>query len=124
MNGHGEKLTRKQESAIGALLSFPTIKAAAEFMGIGESTLRRWMKTPGFLHAYRAARMDVLEHCVASLQKAGFDAVETLKNSLEAESEVVRFRAACAILDYSIKGAELLDLEQRVNVLEELKNGA
>ena len=28
-------------------------------------------------------------------------------------------RAACAILDYSMKGAELLDLETRIAVLEE-----
>ncbi|MDP7085970.1 MAG: hypothetical protein QGH97_16680, partial [Dehalococcoidia bacterium] len=30
-----------------------------------------------------------------------------------------RLRAACAILDYSMKGAELLDLETRIAVLEE-----
>ncbi len=41
MNGHGEKLTRKQDAAIGALLSHPTISAAAQSVGLGEATLRR-----------------------------------------------------------------------------------
>ena len=124
MSGHGEKLTRKQDAAIGALLSQPTISAAAESVGIGEATLRRWLKDPGFLAAYRSARRDTLEQCVALLQKAGSDAVEALQQSLQANSEGVRLRAACAILDYSMKGAELLDLETRIAALEELPGGA
>ena len=119
MNGHGEKLSRKQDAAIGALLSQSTISAAVQAVGLGEATLRRWLKEPDFLGAYRATRRDALEHCVALLQKAGSDAVEALQQSLQATSEGVRLRAACAILDYSMKGAELLDLETRIAVLEE-----
>tara|TARA_B100000315_G_scaffold208387_1_gene203651 strand:+ start:150 stop:518 length:369 start_codon:yes stop_codon:yes gene_type:complete len=119
MNGHGEKLSRKQDAAIGALLSHPTISAAAQSVGLGEATLRRWLKEPDFLGAYRATRRDALEHCVVLLQKAGSAAVEALQQSLQATSEGVRLRAACAILDYSMKGAELLDLETRIAVLEE-----
>ena len=119
MIGHGEKLTRKQDAAIGALLSQTTISSAAESVGIGEATLRRWLKDPGFLTADRAARRDALEQCVALLQKAGSDAVETLVQSLQATSEAVRLRAACALLDYAIRGAELLDLQTRIAVLEE-----
>ena len=119
MNGHGEKLSRKQDAAIGALLSHPTISAAAQSVGLGEATLRRWLKEPDFLGAYRATRRDALEHCVVLLQKAGSAAVEALQQSLRATSEGVRLRAACAILDYSMKGAELLDLETRIAVLEE-----
>ena len=117
-------MTRKQDAAIGALLSQPTISVAAESAGIGEATLRRWLKNAGFLAAYRAARRDTLEHCVALLQKAGSGAVETLQQSLQATSEGVRLRAACAILDYSMKGAELLDLESRIAVLEGLPGEA
>ena len=117
-------MTRKQDVAVGALLSQPTISAAAESVGIGEATLRRWLKDPGFLAAYRSARMDTLEQCVAMLQKAGSDAVEALQQSLQANSEGVRLRAACAILDYSMKGAELLDLEARIAVLEGLPGEA
>ena len=115
MNG----INRKQDAAIGALLVQPTLSAAAESVGIGEATLRRWLKNPEFLTAYRAARRDTLEHCVALLQKISCAAVEALQQSLQATSEGVRLRAACAILDYSIKGAELLDLETRIAVLEE-----
>ena len=65
-----------------------------------------------------------MELCVALLQKAGNDAVEALQRILQATSEGVRLRAACAILDYSMKGAELLDLEARIAVLEGLPDEA
>ena len=123
MSGHGEKLTRNQDAAIGALLSQPTVIAAAQVVGIGEATLRRWLKDRGFLTAYRAARRQALEHSLALLQKAGSKAVETLLECLQAESEGVRLRAACAILDYSLKGSELMDLETRIADLEAIANG-
>lgn len=39
MAGHGEKLSRKQEQAITALLVAPSIIEAATQAGIGEHTL-------------------------------------------------------------------------------------
>lgn len=123
MSGHGEKLSRNQDVAIGALLSQSTVIAAAKVVGIGEATLRRWLKEPGFLVAYRIARREALEHSLALLQRAGSKAVETLVESLQAESESVRLRAACAILDYSLKGSELMDLETRIEDLEANANG-
>ena len=66
MNG----INRKQDSAIGALLAQPTILAAAESVGIGESTLRRWLKDGDFLTAYRAARREVVSQAVGHLQGA------------------------------------------------------
>lgn len=118
MSGHGEKLTRKQDAAIGALLCQPSITAAAHAVGIAEATLRRWLKEPGFLAAYRVARREALEHCVVLLQKASSAALGALLKSLQAKSEAVRLRAACAVLDYALKGAELLDLETRLAQLE------
>lgn len=123
MNGHGEKLTRKQDAAIGALLSQPTISAAAASVVIGEATLRRWLKNPAFRAEYRRYKQEIFEHSIALLQASGDEAVKTLLSSLRADSEPVRLRAACAILDYAIKGSEIIDLEGRVSQLEEAKYG-
>ena len=65
-----------------------------------------------------------LWNIVSLFQKAGSNAVEALQQSLQATSEGVRLRAACAILEYSMKGAELLDLEARIAVLEGLPGEA
>ena len=39
MRGQGEKLTRKQEAAIVALLAEQTVASAADKLGVGEATL-------------------------------------------------------------------------------------
>src|SRR5688572_2498466 len=118
MIGHGEKLTRKQDLAIGALLSEQTLASAAESIGVSEVTLRRWLKLPEFLAAYRAARREVVEKAVAQLQQSSWAASTTLLKLLGAQSEGVRLRAAVAILEHANKGLELIDFEERLEALE------
>jgi hypothetical protein len=48
MKGHGEKLSRKQEHTIAALLTAPSVAEAAQSAGVGEPTLYRWLKEPAF----------------------------------------------------------------------------
>jgi hypothetical protein len=57
MAGHGEKLGRKQEDAIAALLSQRTVEEAAHVTGVGVRTLLRWMKIPEFDADYRRVRL-------------------------------------------------------------------
>ena len=118
MKGHGEKLGRKEEQAILALLTHPTIPEAAAACGVGEATLWRWMQEPEFRDRYRQARRQVLEGAIASLQQAAGEAAATLRALLTAESETVRLGACRAILEQATKGADLLDLEARIAALE------
>ena len=123
MKGHGEKLTRKQEQAIAALLSETTVAAAAERAGVGEVTLWRWLKLPDFTSAYREARRQVVEKAVAQLQHSSWAASTTLLKLLAAPSDSVRLRAAVAILDQANKGVEQLDFEGRLTALEQKADG-
>ena len=118
MKGHGEKLTRKQEQAIAALLSEATVSSAAERTGVGEVTLYRWLKLPEFLAAYRGARREVVEKSVAQLQQSSWAASTTLVRLLGSGSDSIRLRAAQTILDQANKGLELLDFEERLAALE------
>jgi transposase-like protein len=118
MAGHGEKLTRKQEQAIAALLSTSTVSDAARRVGVSESTLGRWLQRPEFVTLYRQHRRQLLDHSLVGLQKATGDAVETLVRNLTCGTPAVEVRAAVALLDLSWKGTELLDLEARVAELE------
>ncbi len=120
MKGHGEKLSRKQEQAIAALLSAPTIKDAAKACGVSEVSLWRWLQLPDFAAAYRAARRQVVERAVSELQAATGEAVETLKRNLHCEQASVEIRAAQIILEQAVKGVELIDLQERVERLESL----
>lgn len=140
--GHGEKLTRKMEQAIAALLSTQTIADAARVTGIGERTLMRWMKEPIFAEAYRKARRETLAFVLGRLQQASSEAVDTLLKRAQGYSTTeeefqrlptggkIRIKktrkhlhpdvaAAKAILELSLRGHELEDLEARIRVLED-----
>ncbi len=118
MKGHGEKLSRKQEQAIAALLSAPTIKDAGVACGVSEVSLWRWLQLPEFAAAYRAARRQVVERAISELQSACGEAVDTLKRNLTCEQPSVEIRAAQVILEQAIKGVELIDLQERIERLE------
>jgi transposase-like protein len=118
MIGHGEKLTRKQDDAIAALLSTATIKDAAAACNVGVATLYRWLQLPEFAAAYRTARREVVEHAITELQSATSEAVATLKRNLNCRNEAVEVRAASIVLEQAIKGVELMDLQERIEKLE------
>jgi len=99
MKGHGEKLTRKQEQAIAALLSEATVASAAEKAGVSEVTLWRWLKLDDFISSYREARREVVEKAIAQLQQSSWAASTTLVRLLGSGSDSVRLRAAQTILD-------------------------
>jgi len=116
----GEKpLSAKQEKAIVALLSNVTIKDAAQEAGVGESTLRRWLKDSDFLLFYREQRSRFLEGAVAGLQSAVADAVEALARNLSCGDFAVEVRAAQAIIDRALKAEETYNAIARIEALEE-----
>jgi hypothetical protein len=108
--GHGEKLSRKSEALIAALLVEPTVGAAATAADVSERTARTWLRQPAFLAAYRVARRRVVEAAVARIQGATSAAVDALTRNLTCGRPADEIRAAAAILDHSIRGLGAADL--------------
>src|SRR5262245_62049894 len=105
MCGHGEKLTRKEESLIGALLTESTGAAAAAKAGVSEATVGRWLRLPAFREAYRAARRELVEGAVGRIQAATGQAVDTLLAVAKGgRKDGDRVRAAVALLDHAFRG--------------------
>jgi len=119
--GHGEKLSRKHEQAITALLTQPTIGKAAGEVGINEVTLWRWMKIPDFIEAYREVKSQAVSQAIAKLQQASGEAVETLRTIMtDIESPTPsRVTAAKSIIEMALKAVEIEDIIKRVEALEE-----
>lgn len=116
------KLTAKQERGIVALLANTKLKDAAASAGISEATLWRWLQEPDFHAAYMKARRDAVQSAIARLQSYTSDAVDTLHEIMMDKDALAfaRLGAARAILDYSIRGVELEDHEQRLAEIERL----
>ena len=126
MAGHGEKLGRKQEEAIAALLSQRNIEDAARVAGVGTRTLLRWLQLPEFASAYREARRSAYSQSIARLQQASSAAVATLmKIMVDTNAPAsTRVRAADSILDHGAKAIEMEDIEVRVAELERAADAA
>jgi len=119
-SGHGERLTRKQEQAIAALLAHPTLEAAASVVGVNAVTLTRWMRVDTFREAYMQTRREAVSQAVATVQAATGEAVDTLRAVMRDTEAPAgsRVSAAKAVLDTAIRGIELEDFERRLTALE------
>src|SRR5262245_752551 len=117
MTGHGEKLTRKQEAAIAAMLTEPTLTAAAALAGVSERTLRRWVRQPSFAAAYRQDRRELVDTAIGRVQAATGQAVDVLIAVAKGGAkDSDRVRAASALLDHAFRG--LMDADALRGPLE------
>jgi hypothetical protein len=115
-----EPLTAKQEKAIAALLSEPTMKSAAQLVKVSEITLIRWLREDAFRDAYQEARREATRQAIARLQQASSEAVDTLREVMKDSQATygARVSAAKTVLDLSLKAVELEDLQGRVEQME------
>jgi hypothetical protein len=126
MRGYGQRSTRKREQAIAALLTEPTLAAAANRSGVGETTLWRWLQDPDFQNAYASARRSLVDAAIGNLQQAATEAVACLRRNLTCGHMGTEVRAAGVILEHVLGALDRLDLEERLRRLEalpEVRNG-
>lgn len=112
------KDTNKQK-ALTALLNSSTITDAAINCGLSEATLYRYLAEKDFTKEYRSARRQVVENSITQIQRITYKAVETLEKNLSSGNPQVEVSAARIILDNSLKGVELIDVIERLEVLED-----
>ncbi len=113
-------LTPKQEKALAALLSEPTILAAAQKVGVGERTLHTWLGEDAFAAAYRNARRAAVSQAVTRLQQVSSGAVAVLVQVMADKDTPAgtRVSAAKTVLEFSFRAVELEDLAERIAALE------
>lgn len=116
--GHGEKLTRKANAAIAALLSEPTLADAAACVGISETTLWRWLQRDDFRQKLKQAQETVFDGALNNLQSSTTEAVNCLRRNLNCKRPSVQVQAARSLLHFTLKARELFDQEARITELE------
>lgn len=116
------KQTNKEKALI-ALLETASIVEASAVCGLSQETLYRYLRDKDFLKDYRDARRATVESAITQIQNATSEAVETLKKNLHCENPASEIRAAQIILDNAIKGVELIDVIERLEILENAVEG-
>lgn len=122
MARNGDTLERRRETLLAALLTLPSVEAAAKHAGLGLTTAYRYLREPDFQEAFRQAKRSALDQAIAHLQVIATEAVAVLRavmNDPETPASA-RVTAARAVLDTAVKAHEVEDLAQRVSELEQL----
>jgi hypothetical protein len=125
-NDTDKNLTSRQLKALEAIMSEPTIQAAAMRTGVERKTLYRWLDEPAFADALREARSQAFERTMSALAAAAEKAVEVLREFLDKEESSakpgasVRIRAVRVALDSMLRTRDLIEVEERLKKLEEV----
>lgn len=93
---------------------------AAKAAGIGESTLRGYLKDPEFQGRYREAFGNLIQDATRQAQQAINPALSTLKEIMEDKDEqsATRIQAARSTLEYALKLTEQMDILEQLRELE------
>lgn len=112
--------TPRKERALQALLTCRTRAEAAEAAGIGESTLRAYLRESEFQARYREAFGALVQDATRQAQQAIAPALSTLREIVEDENAGAKARimAARSTLEYALRLTEQLDIISRIETLE------
>jgi hypothetical protein len=114
-------LSKKQERALAALVSQPTMALASAQAGVGTTTLYRWLaEYELFKSEYLRLRREIVNNATHQIQKSMNNAVNatlSLLNDPEVPASV-RLSAARTILEFGYKALEMESVEERLAALE------
>ena len=101
-----------------ALAEGQTIEGAARKAGVGRTTAHRRLHQPEFRQRVNEIRGEMLNRMVSSISNIGAGAVAILAQLTQATSDSIKLAAARTILEYSIRGNELVSVQERLAAIE------
>ncbi|MCS6774390.1 MAG: hypothetical protein NZ693_09830 [Thermoflexales bacterium] len=111
-------LSAKQLRAIEHLTSGCSRAETARRVGVGETTIRRWLRAPEFQAALREAQGEVWRMLLGRLGAVATSAVDALHAALQDGQPSLRVRAADVLLARLVAVKQVVELEQRLAALE------
>lgn len=116
----GDTLTPKQTLLIEGLLSGLSVKDAAKRANVSLRTAHRWLQRPVVQQALRERERERWNDLSRKLQHYAVEAIDVLADLMRhAAMPSTRLRAAATLLDHTLKVAQLVDLERRIEALEQ-----
>lgn len=121
MKEYDKKLSRKQEIAILSLLTAPNYSEVAKTVGIGETTLWRWLQNPDFVEEYRRVKAQAVGQAIARLQQTTTAAVNVLADIMmdTGSKDSARVTAARIILEFALRAVEFEELQAKLDEMEQ-----
>ena len=116
-----QEISPKQQQAVIAMLTCPSLTQAAKRAKVSRSVLHGWMREPMFKTALQAAQGEALDRAVRRLVKLADKAIDTLESLLDdpASTGTIRLRAAQTCLSSLLSLRQSYEVEERLARLEE-----
>lgn len=115
-------MTPRKQKALAALLTSPTIEQAAKAAGVGNTSLRRWLREDQeFKEAYQTELAQIVKGASALAKRCMSPALLTLLQVVEDETvaTTARIAAARALLEHCPRVMETGDVLDRLEALEQ-----
>ncbi len=118
MNETGQNLTKNQLKAIPLILEAKSITEGVKKAGISKTTFYEWLKITEFKAEFTKQRQELIDLALHGLKTSTSEAVNVLRELLNASNESVRLRTAQTILENVLKSIEIENIENRIEELE------
>lgn len=120
-----QPLNTKQRAFVAAMLTSPSIVAAAREADIAEKTAHQWLKLPSIQDALDDAHRNLFNTSLSELRGAARQAIKTLTRHMTDDETPphAQIRAAAIILEQSIALHKISELEKKIAELENLVKG-
>jgi len=115
-----KKLTERQRRCLPFLISCKNVTEGCKRAGITTECFYTWLEQPHFKTELNRLRNAAMNQGLQQLRDAVTEASRRLIDLLESESEETRRKAACNILEYSLRIAELQEVENRLIQIEKV----
>jgi transposase-like protein len=117
---NGPVLTPKQEAVALAMASGLSLQDTARQAGVGETTVKRWLRGPALVQRIRELRRELTDRAAGRLADAMTTAVNTLVDlCVNGETETTRLKAADSLLTHGPQLNGLAELEARLAELDQ-----
>ena len=117
-----EKLTPNQEKALPLFATNTSILEIARQAKINPKTIYEWLKIDAFKSAVERLRNATFDEAMATIKNTTLSAVKTLAGLLKSDDERIKLAAAKEVLGFAFKSKEILEVEPRLQALEEIAN--
>lgn len=114
---------KTKELIIAGLLANTTVSATARAIGISEATIYKYLKDDEFKREYEEKRRAMLAENCHELQAHMSRAISELVEIIEDENTAtqIRLNAIDMLLRHTYKQTEMVDILERLSVLEKIK---
>jgi hypothetical protein len=117
--GKAPLIPRVMENAAVGIAAGEASGRLAERLGIGRRTLVRWNKRDDFRRRVTELRSQMTRAACGRLAEAMTEASEVLSSLMRGDDERVKISAARDVLRIGTKLRETVEIEERIQVLEE-----